>query len=292
MIKAEDVVKAAPKYLGTPYSRMDCQAFVEKVLSDCGIKKDLRGSNTWLRFLKKNGWTGTPKECKALFGKIPKGAFLFILKQNGKEPEEYRNDGIGNASHIGIYTAMTGSEMVSIARSEGNEKAERYNFGSGAIHSSSKREAVATSNFAGRAIKDGWNLIGLWKAISYDDQTNSILNSGESSPEPGEEKMIATIYAESGSSVNFRKQPNTSAALLDQIPVGKQVEVSEKGPEWSLCEWRGKTGYIMTKFLIFGEYVPGEDADPTPIPEGMMLVNRDELRKVYDMIGSLLGERG
>ena len=25
-------------YLGVPYSEMDCQAFVEKCLSDCGMK--------------------------------------------------------------------------------------------------------------------------------------------------------------------------------------------------------------------------------------------------------------
>ena len=104
--------------------------------------------------------------------------------------------------------------------------------------------------------------------------------------------MVATVYSDNGKSVNFRKKPSTSAALLDQIPVGEQVEVTERGSDWCSCKWKGKAGYIMTQFLIFGEYVPGEDTDPTPTPDGMVLVNRGELEKVYDMIGNLLGVRG
>ena len=288
MPKGSELARAGCPYLGTKYSVMDCQKFVEKCLEDIGLRKDLDGSNTWYRYIIENGWVGSPEECKALFGTIPKGAFLFILEHDGKEPEKYRRDGIGNASHIGIYTAMTGEEMVSLAIAEGDTEAGKYNFGNGAIHSSSTREAVATSKFAGKTINGGWNRVGLWTAISYGEPIDSIIHGDE----PGGETMIATVYSDNGKPVNFRKKPSTSAALVDQIPVGEQVEVTEKGSEWCECKWKGKTGYIMTQFLIFGEYVPGEDTDPTPIPEGMMLVNRDELEKVYDMIGNLLGGRG
>ena len=105
MPKAADLCQVAPKYLGTPYSKMDCQAYVERCLKDIGISRNLAGSNAWYRAMT---WTGTPAECTASFGKIPKGAFLFILKSDGKEPAKYRGDGIGNASHIGIYTGLTG----------------------------------------------------------------------------------------------------------------------------------------------------------------------------------------
>lgn len=294
MPNGSELARAGCPYLGTKYSVMDCQKFVEKCLEDIGLRKDLAGSNAWYRYIMQNGWTGSPEECKAMFGTIPEGAFLFIHSFNGKEPAKYQHDGIGNASHIGIYTAMTGDEMVDLAIAEGDTEADRYNFGNGAIHSSSSRGAVATSNFSGKSISGGWNKIGLWAAISYGEPIDSIIHGGEPSPEPepGGETMIATTYADNGKPVNFRKKPSTSAALVDQIPVGEHVEVTEKGSEWCACKWKGKTGYIMTQFLIFGEYVPGEDTDPTPIPEGMMLVNRDELEKVYDMIGNLLGGRG
>lgn len=286
MPKGSELARAGCHYLGVKYSVMDCQKFIEKCLEDIGLQKDLAGSNTWYRYIMENGWVGSPVECKALFGTIPEGAFLFILEHNGKEPEKYRRDGIGNASHIGIYTAMTGDEMVSLAVAEGDTEAGKYNFGDGAIHSSSSRGAVATSKFAGKTISGGWNRVGLWNAISYGEPID------RPSPEPGGETMVATVYSDNGKPVNFRKKPSTSAALVDQIPVGEQVEVTEKGSDWCSCKWKGKAGYIMTQFLIFGEYVPGEDTDPTPAPDEMVLVNRGELEKVYDLIGNLLGVRG
>lgn len=162
MPKAEDLCKVAPAYLGTPYSKMDCQAFVERCLKDIGISRNLAGSNAWYRQMT---WTGTPAECIASFGKIPKGAFLFILKQDGKEPAKYKPDGIGNASHIGIYTGMSGAEMCKLS---GVQDAVKYNYGDGAINSSSTHKCVCTSRFAGKAISGGWNRIGLWDALTYD----------------------------------------------------------------------------------------------------------------------------
>ena len=47
---------AGDKYLGRPYSEMDCQKFVEKCMSDCGLHKDLAGSNAWYREVMKHGW--------------------------------------------------------------------------------------------------------------------------------------------------------------------------------------------------------------------------------------------
>ena len=109
------------QYLGVPYSQMDCQAFVEKCLSDCGLKKDLAGSNAWFREVYKNGAILTPEECVKQLGCVPKGAFLFILEHDGKEPEKYKPDGLGNASHIGLCTIPRGE---------------------GAIHSSASRDVL------------------------------------------------------------------------------------------------------------------------------------------------------
>lgn len=294
MPKGSELARVGCPYLGVKYSEMDCQAFVERCLSDIGLRKDLAGSNAWYRYIMKNGWIGSPEECKALFGMIPEGAFLFILKHDGKEPEKYHRDGIGNASHIGIYTGLSGQEMVDIAVRSGDTRAVNYKFGDGAINSSSTHGAVSTSKFAGKSISGGWNRVGLWDAISYGEPIDIIIHGGEPSPEPepGGETMVATVYSDNGKPVNFRKKHSTSAALLDQIPVWEHVEVTEKGSEWCSCKWKGKTGYIMTQFLIFGEYVPGDDMDPTPAPDGTILVNREELERIYDMIGNLLGVRG
>ena len=135
------------KYLGTPYSVMDCQALVEECLADCGERKNLAGSNAWFREVMNHGAIMTPEECVRELGKVPTGAFLFILKHDGGETAKYKPDGLGNASHIGICTGSRGE---------------------GAIHSSSSKGRVCESKFKGKSISGGWNRVGLWDQVVYD----------------------------------------------------------------------------------------------------------------------------
>lgn len=212
------------QYLGVPYSQMDCQAFVEQCLKDCGVEKNLPGSNAWYREVMNHGWVGTPEECAKMLGKVPEGAFLFIWAQDGGEPEKYNGDGIGNASHIGICTGSRGK---------------------GAIHSSASRGCVAESEFHGKTIKNGgWNRVGLWDRVAYDYS-----GADGQDPIPDPEPMTATVYAANGKPVNLRKKPSLSAALVDRVPCGATVDVQEFGSEWSRVEWHGKKGFMMTQFL-------------------------------------------
>ena len=150
----EALAKAGEKYLGRKYGEMDCQAFAERCLRDVGVNLNLAGSNAWYR---KMTWVGTPEECRARFGVIPNGAFLFILEQDGGEPAKYRKDGIGNALHMGIKTGT----------------------GEGAIHSSKSRGCVCTSVFRDKSINGGWNRVGLWDAIDYGEGVNGRLRPEE-----------------------------------------------------------------------------------------------------------------
>ena len=95
------------RYTGVPYSKLDCQGFVEEVLKDCGVRKpdgtayNWKGSNSmWRNALK---WKGTIEECMTEFGCIPIGAWVFIVKHDGGEKDRGYNDNEGNASHVGIY---------------------------------------------------------------------------------------------------------------------------------------------------------------------------------------------
>lgn len=147
MVDGKKLGEVGFRYIGTPYSEMDCQAFVERCLKDCGNNTNLSGSNAWYREVMKNGWVGTPEECKRLQGEVPKGAFLFIVKEvSDSTPEKYRHDGYGDAIHIGIVT----------------------NKDKGAIHSSKSRGEVCQSEFHGKTIKNGgWNRVGLWDKVNY-----------------------------------------------------------------------------------------------------------------------------
>lgn len=94
-------------YVGIPYSKLDCQGFVEQVLKDLGVRKpdgtpyNWRGSNSmWRNYI---NWRGTLNECVNKFGRIPQGAFLFLIKRDGGEVERGYYDELGNASHVGLY---------------------------------------------------------------------------------------------------------------------------------------------------------------------------------------------
>lgn len=82
-------------YIGIPYEKLDCQAFVEKVLADCGVRRNWRGSNDM--------WRNAVHDQTELGGnQPPPGAWLFTIKRDGKEDKTRYKDGI-NAAHVGIY---------------------------------------------------------------------------------------------------------------------------------------------------------------------------------------------
>lgn len=282
MTTGKELAKAGCKFLGELYSTMDCQTFVEKALAEVGIRMDLKGSNAWLREVIKNGWVGSPEECKKKFGSVPDGCFLFIHAYDGGEESRGYYDGLGNASHIGINTGLSGQEMVDIAVAAGNTKAVNYNYGDGAIHSSSSRQHVTTSKFSGKTISNGgWNMVGLWNRLDFGDKINAILKGSaepdepdepdtpdpdEPEPEPDEptQEVFATVWAESGSTVNIRKAKSTSSKLVERVPVGATVKVIKEGNEWSKVCYTDKRGanwygFMMSEFLKKEEQLnPGE----------------------------------
>lgn len=221
MVKAAALVAPAQSYLGTPYTEMDCQDLVEACLRAIGIRRDLSGSNAWYRSMT---WVGTPEECKRLYGEIPVGAFLYILDEvDAGTPQKYRDDGIGDAIHMGIYTHT----------------------GEGAIHSSQSRGCVCESKFKGATIPHGgWNRVGF---------AADILDYGlraMEDVEKGEGHMVAEVTAENGSSVKMRGRPSASCGTYWDVPVGTQVEILAPGPEgWTKIRHNGKDGYMRTEFL-------------------------------------------
>ena len=200
--------------LGTPYKEMDCQAFIEWCLRQCGLKKDLAGSNAWYREVLKNGTVMTPEECVKQLGKVPSGAFLFIHAFDGGEEKRGYHDGLGNASHIGIVTGK----------------------GEGAIHSSSSRGCVAESMFRERTIPGGWNRICLWNQVAYDYSGGSVPVGTADAPEPVKEPEteFAVVWAGQGSTVNTRQGPGTSYGLskAGKVPVGTVVEILKRQNGW------------------------------------------------------------
>ena len=248
MIDGNRLADVGFEKIGTSYSVMDCQAFVEWCVAKLGIIIDLRGSNAWFRYVMKHGWTGTPEECKKKYGCIPRGAFLFIWKNDGGEKDRGYNDGLGNATHIGICTMPRGK---------------------GAINSSSSNGCVCESKFEGKSINGGWNRVGLWlETVSYEK-----VNPAEADQEPIEEWAI--VYAEDGNPVKMRAKPSTTCRTWWKVPNGSQVVVLNAEEKWSEIIWAGQSGWMMSKFLR-------AEADfYTVTIKGLTLTQAEEITKKY-----------
>ncbi|MBO7731056.1 MAG: hypothetical protein J6S67_00835 [Methanobrevibacter sp.] len=108
MITGREFAECAllPKWEKYSYNQMDCQAFVENVLKDVGIRKpdgtvyNWRGSNSMFRNY--YTWRGTKAEAIKKYGDVPIGAFVYVWQETGEEQQGYK-DGRGNAKHVGIY---------------------------------------------------------------------------------------------------------------------------------------------------------------------------------------------
>ena len=145
MITAEQFVYQAKweNYLGIPYKKLDCQAFVERVLSDAGERgHNWRGSNHMWREALSEKHEGICVE------DVPAGAWLFTLKHDGGEKQRGYHDDEGNAKHVGIYLG-----------------------GGDVIHSTSAGNACVQMD---KITSARWTAWGLCKFIRYDSPSADI----------------------------------------------------------------------------------------------------------------------
>ncbi len=228
--------------IGTPYSEMDCQAFVEWCIAQCGEKIDLRGSNAWYRECIKNGAVMSPEECVRELGTVPAGAFLFIHAYDGGEEKVGYHDGLGNASHIGLVTGQ----------------------GQGAIHSSSSKGCVCESKFQNKTIPNGgWNMVGLWNHVSYDYGPGpSPTPTPTPTPTPPA-KEFAMVSSGGNGPVNTRKGPGKSypQSMAGKLAEGTIVEVLKHKDGWANICCIDKNGAVWYCWMDETFLVPVDDPD-------------------------------
>lgn len=140
-----------------------------------------------------------------------------------------------------------------------------------------------------------WCYVGDVPWVDYTGGGSVDPDPGGGGDEPVSEET-ATTYAEKGSTVNLRSKDSTDSALVDRIPIGESVIVKSHGDKWCKVTWKGKKGYVMTQFLIFGEYVPGDSDIPDESPfypdDETVLVRKADLIEIMEKISSLIGAVG
>ncbi len=100
-------------------------------------------------------------------------------------------------------------------------------------------------------------MVGLWKRMDYGKTVNWLLEhsgNGQITPEQKEEKhMTVTVTSPNGGPVNLRKAASKAAALVDRILPGTDAELLESAGSWSKIRVAGRTGWMMTEFLVTDE---------------------------------------
>ncbi|GHV28119.1 hypothetical protein FACS18948_6650 [Clostridia bacterium] len=225
---------------GASRTGADCQGFVKACIAETGGKVAYSGSNAMFRACLKAGAWWTFAEAKKQ-GKIVQGALPFMWDSDGGEVARGYKDGLGNASHVGIYVGLS-SQVWSVDASES----------AGCVRTRTERDAPHV-----------WTHIGWLPEIEYTKEKEEQAMPNESAGMPAGKYIV---IADSGATVNMRSAPSDKTDnRIALIPVGDTVNVLESaGNGWVKAEWKGKRGYIRAAFMVpDGE----QDVETIPKPE-------------------------
>lgn len=92
-----------------------------------------------------------------------------------------------------------------------------------------------------------WNYHGkLTVLMKQVDNAVSQPSTGSFTPASG---AVAVVVADTGSTVNLRREPRLRGSLIARVPLGSYVTIISPGEEWAKISWNNFTGYMMAKFL-------------------------------------------
>ena len=130
---------------------------------------------------------------------------VFKNRFDGKEPEKFRNDGLGNFYHIGAVTSVN-PLVITHATSPNAKQDTKFN-----------------SN------RNGWTHWGIGNKVEISDAImNDGINGGnETVATSGElQDKNCKVVTEDKSSVNMRKEDNKKGALVVRVPDRETVLVT------------------------------------------------------------------
>lgn len=132
-----------------------------------------------------------------------------------------------------------------------------------------------------------WGAVGYLKNVSYEHKEDQPMQT-----------MI--VHSDNGDPVRVRKQPSTAAETVAKLAVGTTVSAGEEVNGWRAISANGRSGYMMSKFLIAASE-GAEPATPTDLAPagytktlsttefGQLCEMRDQLKDMYDTLKSIVG---
>jgi len=97
----------------------------------------------------------------------------------------------------------------------------------------------AKTGFVRSRIKENWTHIGYLLAVTY-----------EGVKPMAETKMMIGNLSPGTGTVNMRREPSTGAFVVDKLKAGTVVTKTGEQGVWSSVKAQGKSGWIMSQFLV------------------------------------------
>ena len=91
-----------------------------------------------------------------------------------------------------------------------------------------------------------WTLFGQLPWVKY---------KGDTQEEDEPVGKWVRVYSENGKPVKMRATPSTLCRTWWEVPCGAEVILMEQGDTWSEIIWAGRSGFMMTKFLVEDNHV-------------------------------------
>lgn len=207
-------------------------------------------SGAWVRCYKKHGYSilhGSNsifrKECSST-GKINSksdlkvGMMVFKNRFDGKEPEKYQGDGLGNFYHIGAVTSIN-PLVITHATSPNAKQDTKFN-----------------------SSMNGWTHWGIGNKVELTEVTETDATEGgnEAVAEAGElQNKNCRVVTDDKTSVNMRKEGNKKGALVVRVPYNEIVLVtSDNGDDYVGTRWEDAIGVYKNVGKIYAGYMARE----------------------------------
>ena len=65
------------------------------------------------------------------------------------------------------------------------------------------------------------------------------------------DNYVTVDTGEAGAPLNLRQAPEADSAVLDTVENGRRLRALRRASEWTQVSYRGKTGYLMNRYLVF-----------------------------------------
>jgi hypothetical protein len=150
---------------------------------------------------------------------------VFKWRKDG-EPEQYEQDGLDDFYHMGCFVGPTA------AHPEG-----------GVIEAKGTQWGVVETS-----IRDGWFHAAEMSGVDYVATEAPKVVTGK-------------VVAQSGKTVNLRKQPADDAIVLLRVSIGTEVEILDITDGWARIRVDRQIGYMLERFLDRGDSLPEDSGD-------------------------------